>query len=137
MTKKLISFVLNRKISVRNVTKTSVTLKPKIDGQTFRLIFLAQNIRTNECEPVTKNHFTQKPNGVYIIRNIQLKSNIDLSFPRFLSNKTSFDRKGILGKFSLTKMKSIKFEHVSGICFGIFGQKSIVELRRSSFLTIE
>ena len=52
-------------ISVGNVTYIPVTYKPKIDGQTFWLIFLALNIRANERETVTYKHVTYKPKGVY------------------------------------------------------------------------
>ena len=40
-------------ISVGKVTYFTVTYEPKIDGQTFWLIFLALNIRANERETVT------------------------------------------------------------------------------------
>ena len=49
---------------VGNVTYIPVTYKPKIDGQTFWLIFLALNIRANERETVTYKHVTYKPKGV-------------------------------------------------------------------------
>ena len=69
-------------ISVGNETYIPVTYKPKIDDQTFSLIFLALNIRVNERETVTSKHVTYKPKGVFIsfksksyiwIRNILCK----------------------------------------------------------------
>ena len=52
-------------ISVWNVTYIPVTYKPKIDGQTFWLIFLALNIRANERETVIYKNVTHNPEKIY------------------------------------------------------------------------